>query len=70
MAAEIVQEIIRKAVVDEEFRASLITNPDEAVSDYSLTLEELEGLRKLTDEAFSHESGTLEERVSRGYMMN
>lgn len=70
MSAENVREIIRKAVVDEDFRAQLLDNAEDAVSNYDLAEEEIAGLRRLTDEAFADDAGTLEERVSRGIKLN
>lgn len=70
MSVEIVQNIIRKAVIDEEFRAHLLDNADEALSEYDLSEEEIAGLRRLTDETFADESGTLEERIARAGFVN
>lgn len=66
MAQNTVQEIIRKAVIDENFRGVLLNDIDTALASYDLTAEEIAGLRKLNSEVFAEESGTLEERVSRG----
>jgi hypothetical protein len=58
-----VEEIIRKAIDNEEFRALLLSNPEEALAGYELTDEERENLSKLGEEFFKAED--LEERISR-----
>lgn len=59
MSMGAVQEIIRKAVLDEAFRTELIGNPEETVTELDLSTDETDGLLKLTDEAFVYEAGTL-----------
>jgi hypothetical protein len=63
MSAETVGVVIRKAVDDEEFRALLISNSEEALAGFDLTEEERKELNNLDMEFFEAED--LEERISR-----
>jgi hypothetical protein len=65
MSAGTVEEIIRKAVVDAEFREALFSDPDKALEGYELTDEEAEKLRGLEPDFFDAQAGELEERISR-----
>jgi len=65
MSADTVEEIIRKAVVDGEFREALFSDPDKALESYELTEEEAEKLRGLEPDFFDAQAGELEERISR-----
>lgn len=58
-----VEEIIRKAVDDAEFRASLLSNPEEALAGYELTSKERDILSTLDSDFFEAEG--LDERISR-----
>lgn len=69
MSAETVQEIIVKAVTDEDFRELLFSDPDKALGDFELTDEEAAGLRAMEREKFDAVAGELEERVSRAGFM-
>jgi hypothetical protein len=68
MAQNVVETVIRKAVIDEAFRALLLTNPTEALSGFDLTEAEHTQLSKLDGSAF--EVNNLEDRVSRGSSPN
>jgi hypothetical protein len=65
MSAGTVEEIIRKAVVDAEFREALFSDPDKALEGYELTDEEAEKLRGMEPDFFDAQAGELEERISR-----
>jgi hypothetical protein len=58
-----IEDIIRRAVDDSEFRALLLSSPEEALSGYELTDEDRESLSSLGEEFFKAEG--LEERISR-----
>lgn len=57
------EEIIRKAIDDQEFRSNLLSNPESALSGYDLTDEERETLSNLEEGFFDAEG--LEDRISR-----
>lgn len=65
MSAETVQEIIIKAVTDEEYRELLFSDPEKALEGIELTEEEADALKSLGREQFDAVLGELEERVSR-----
>ena len=65
MSAETVQEIIVRAVTDEEYRELLFSDPNNAIENYDLTVEEATALRGLERDQFDVMLGELEERVSR-----
>ncbi len=60
-----VEQVIRKAVVDAEFRGILFSDPDKALAGYNLTDEEATKLRGLEPSFFEGDTGDLEERISR-----
>ncbi len=65
MAAGNVEQIIRKAVTDAEFRGMLFSDPDKALAGYNLTDEEAAKLKGLEPSLFEGGGGDLEERISR-----
>ena len=65
MSLETVQEIIRKAITDEEYRELMFSDPDKALEGFDLTDEEAAELREMEREQFDAVKGELEERVSR-----
>jgi hypothetical protein len=70
MAAQTVQNIIRKAVADEGFRHLLLNRPNEALSSYDLTEDERRNLSNLDSSLFSGGANDLEDRLSRGSNLN
>lgn len=65
MSAETVTTVIKRAVAEQEFRASLFQNPTAALSGYDLTEDERTALSNLTAENFDALSGELEARMSK-----
>lgn len=65
MTTEAVQEIITKAVTDEEFRNLLLSDPEKALEGYELADEETIALKALEREEFEAAASELDERVSR-----
>jgi hypothetical protein len=65
MSSENVQEIITKAVTDEEYRDLLLSDPEKALEGYELTDEETASLKALERDEFEAAAGELDERVSR-----
>ncbi len=71
MSVENVEKIIRKAVVDAEFREELFSSPEKVFDEFELTDQERDGFADLSDEGLARglaavEDGDLEERISRG----
>lgn len=65
MSEEQLIEVVGRAVVDAEFRALLISEPESAVKEYDLTEDELASLKNIKPEVFESIGSELEERVSR-----
>jgi hypothetical protein len=63
-----VEQVIRRAVTDAEFRGMLLSDPDKALAGYTLTDEEAAKLRGLEPSFFEGDAGDLEERISRWRM--
>jgi hypothetical protein len=70
MAAQTVQDVIRKAVVDEGFRDLLLNKPTEALAGYDLTEDERRNLCNLDSSLFESGVSDLEDRLSRGSNLN
>ena len=65
MSAETVQEIIIKAVEDEDYRELLLSDPDKVLEGFDLSDEEVSSLKAVERDQFDEVAGELEERVSR-----
>jgi hypothetical protein len=60
MSHKDVEQIISRAVVDEQFRELLFTSPNEALSGHDLTADERQALEGLSREKFDNALGDLE----------
>ncbi len=65
MSHESIQAVLQRTLSDESFRAKLFSEPDEALEEYELTIEEVEALRSLYVETEASESGELDQRQSK-----
>ena len=65
MSKETVREIIFKAVSDEDFRAMLLSNPEQALMGFDLTDDERQEFANLKAEDLSLDAQELEDRISR-----
>jgi hypothetical protein len=65
MAAQTVQDVIRKAVIDDGFRTLLLNKPAEALVGYDLTDDERQNLSNLDSSLFEGGADDLGERLSR-----
>lgn len=65
MSYEAVSEVIAHAMLDEEYRKQLFTDPEAALADYALTDEERESLKALDSDVFNQLAVELEERISK-----
>ena len=65
MAIDSLQEILGKAITDNDFRQLLFDNPDEALKGYELDDQERAALSALEREQFDLDANEIEERISR-----
>ncbi len=64
MSAEESRKVVSRAVMDEEFRNTLFSNPDKALAGYELTPEEVSALRSIPAETIDEFANNLDERIS------
>ena len=69
MSKEAVQKVIGKAVTDSKFREALFANPDKALQGHDLTDDEIAGLKKIDAETMESMAGSLDERISKAFIM-
>jgi hypothetical protein len=65
MSANSVEQIIRKALVDDVYRELLFNEPDKALEGYELTEEEESALKSIERDVFDSVASEIEERISR-----
>jgi hypothetical protein len=75
MSVESLEKIIRKAVVDAEFREGLFSNPEKVFDEFELTDEERGALTGMDQAGLGValaevDAGELEDRISRGNPWN
>lgn len=68
MAEDHVAQIIGRAVTDSQFRALLLSNPEEALAGYSLTQDEKEALLQIKQEDLEDFGGKLDKRITKSKM--
>jgi len=66
MSHKDVEQIVSRAVVDEQFRELLFTSPNEALTGHDLTADERQALQGLSREKFDNALGDLELRSVTG----
>jgi hypothetical protein len=65
MSYEAVQAVLERTVTDPNFRTQLFSHPDEALSEYELSVEENGALRELYVDASQSESAALDRRETK-----
>lgn len=65
MSKEVIITVLKRAVEDEAFRASLKSDPDGALAGFDLTEAERAALSKVDDSLFEGPKEELEQRLSR-----
>ena len=65
MSQDAVSQIIGRAVTDDEFRALLFANPDQALKGYELTDDEIAALSDLKQEDLEDFSTKLDSRITK-----
>ena len=68
MSKEAVESVIGKAVLDSEFRALLMADPEKALAGFTLTEAEKTGLKNLDSETLDLMGNTLDKRTSKAMM--
>ncbi len=67
MSQQSVQEVIGKAVLDSNFRKSLLENPSEVLNEYELNADEIQALSNLDSEKLEVFSQSLDDRLTKGF---
>ena len=65
MSHEAVQAVLERTLSDESFRTRLFSKPDDALTDYELTDDEVTALRALSVETDPGTSAELDQRRSK-----
>ncbi|MGW8227007.1 MAG: Franean1_4349 family RiPP, partial [Anaerolineales bacterium] len=64
MSAEESRKVVSRAVMEEDFRNQLFSDPDTALVGYDLTPEEINALRSIPAETIDEFANNLDERIS------
>ncbi len=64
MSREAVEAVIGRALMDAEFRKTMLANPEKALASFDLTEAEKEELKRVDDEAMNEMIHTLDQRVN------
>src|SRR3990172_2459440 len=64
MSVQDTRKVVSRAVMDEEFRRTLFSDPDTALTGYDLTPDEVQALRSIPAETMDDFANHLEERIS------
>jgi hypothetical protein len=65
MGEDAVAQIIGRAVMDDDFRALLLSNPEQALQGYDLSDDETEALKSLKQEDLEDFSAKLDSRITK-----
>ena len=68
MSAEESRKVVSRAVMDEDFRKTLFSDPDKALTGYDLTPNEITALRSIPAETIDDFANNLDERISRSFL--
>jgi len=68
MNASKFQDIVARAMTDEEFLGELLKDPVKATAVYDLSKEEVEALNAIDQESLAQIGDELGERISKGYL--
>lgn len=66
MTMDAIEQVIGRAVLDEEFRELLFSDPEKALAGFDLTDEEREKLLTLAQDEFRESLGGLGKRITKG----
>ena len=64
MSVQDTRKVVSRAVMDEEYRRTLFSDPDTALAGYDLTPDEVQALRSIPAETMDDFANHLEERIS------
>jgi len=65
MSQQAIEKILGKAVLEVEFRSTLLSDPDLALAGYDLTTAESAALQAMDVEALENLAGALDQRISK-----
>ena len=65
MSQQAIEKILGKAVLEVEFRSTLLSDPDSALAGYDLTTAESAALQAMDVEALENLAGALDQRISK-----
>ena len=66
MTMDEIEKVIGRAVLDEEFRELLFSDPEKALASFDLTDEERKKLLTLAQDEFKESFGGLGKRITKG----
>lgn len=66
MTMDAIEQVIGRAVLDEEFRELLFSDPEKALAGFDLTDEERKKLLAMAQEEFRESFGGLGKRITKG----
>ena len=65
MSKKVVEQIIGRMVTDPEFRNLFFSNPDQALAEYELTMDERQALLKMEAKHIEEFAGKLDKRITK-----
>ena len=65
MSQQAIETILGKAVLEDEFRSTLLSDADSALAGYDLTAAESAALKGMDVEALENLAGVLDQRISK-----
>ncbi|MCB0248283.1 MAG: Franean1_4349 family RiPP [Anaerolineae bacterium] len=65
MSQQAIETILGKAVLEDEFRSTLLSDADSALAGYELTAAESAALKGMDVEALENLAGALDQRISK-----
>ena len=65
MSQQAIETILGKAVLEDEFRSTLLSDADSALAGYELTAAESAALKGMDVEALENLAGVLDQRISK-----
>jgi len=66
MTQDVMEQVIGRAILDEDFRELLFSDPEKALAGFDLTDEERKKLMDLAQDEFKDSFGSLGSRITKG----
>jgi hypothetical protein len=70
MSQAVIEQVVGKLILDPEFRQRMGANMERALEGYDLTEGEIEGLKNIDLEDFHQSVSGLDDRLSKGRLLN